>query len=341
MQRMRPPKMFCGGALMLPVTTVLALVVFGVYVLSASSSNEEAVGAATGFVERAIDEQPRQPDDDDVGRGVAEGIPLQITHQGVIKVSDLRFTGDGYFKFALADDTNTNVWTHDGTHVGQSVEPDGLVTVNVQKGIYSVALGGPGMGPIDPSVFTEHDELYLRIWFTDGVSSAFALPLDPPLKMTSTSYAYQAFSAGDGVPPGGIIMWSGAVDSIPAGWQLCDGTNGTPDLVDRFVLSVSAGENPGTTGGSHYVTLTSSCLPAHTHSFTTDPSGEHQHSYRRPWPSLDMNGPIPGSGVEDIVDSSTGSAGEHTHTGTTDTTGDGEPFDNRPAYYTLAFIMKL
>jgi hypothetical protein len=34
------------------------------------------------------------------------------------------------------------------------------------------------------------------------------------------------------VPPGGIIMWSGAIDDIPVGWALCDGSNGTPDLSD-------------------------------------------------------------------------------------------------------------
>ena len=31
-------------------------------------------------------------------------------------------------------------------------------------------------------------------------------------------------------------MWSGTIATIPAGWQLCDGTNGTPDLRDRFIV---------------------------------------------------------------------------------------------------------
>ncbi|MBP9153085.1 MAG: tail fiber protein [Flavobacteriales bacterium] len=50
-----------------------------------------------------------------------------------------------------------------------------------------------------------------------------------------------------GTPTGGIIMWSGTIASIPAGWSLCDGSNGTPDLTDKFILSVaSSAENPGT-----------------------------------------------------------------------------------------------
>ena len=50
-----------------------------------------------------------------------------------------------------------------------------------------------------------------------------------------------------GIPTGGIIMWAGTIASIPAGWELCNGANGTPDLTDKFIISVaSSAENPGT-----------------------------------------------------------------------------------------------
>jgi len=52
------------------------------------------------------------------------------------------------------------------------------------------------------------------------------------------------------IPQGGIIMWSGAIADIPDGWALCNGQPGTPDLSDRFILSVAANEDPGETGGS-------------------------------------------------------------------------------------------
>ncbi len=52
---------------------------------------------------------------------------------------------------------------------------------------------------------------------------------------------------GSSVPSGAINMWSGTVASIPTGWSLCDGSNGTPDLTDKFIISVSSSlENPGT-----------------------------------------------------------------------------------------------
>ncbi len=54
-------------------------------------------------------------------------------------------------------------------------------------------------------------------------------------------------TSSSGMPAGGIIMWSGTIASIPAGWGLCDGSNGTPDLTDKFIISVaSSAENPGT-----------------------------------------------------------------------------------------------
>lgn len=53
--------------------------------------------------------------------------------------------------------------------------------------------------------------------------------------------------AGAGVPAGVIAMWAGLVVNIPAGWALCNGLNGTPDLTDRFI---KGGLVAGLTGGA-------------------------------------------------------------------------------------------
>ena len=52
------------------------------------------------------------------------------------------------------------------------------------------------------------------------------------------------------VPSGVILMWSGSTDTIPAGWALCNGQDGTPDLTDRFILGAGKTYQPGTTGGA-------------------------------------------------------------------------------------------
>lgn len=58
--------------------------------------------------------------------------------------------------------------------------------------------------------------------------------LTPRQQLTSVPYAM------NGVPPGGIIMWSGKSGAVPDGWTLCDGSNGAPDLLGKFII----GANP-------------------------------------------------------------------------------------------------
>lgn len=90
-------------------------------------------------------------------------------------------------------------------------------------------------------------------------------------------------------PIGGIILWSGSVAAVPSGWALCNGSNGTPDLRDRFVVGAGSTYAVGATGGSanaivaahtHEVSITSSAVSNdHTHSvnLTTASAGTHQH----------------------------------------------------------------
>ncbi|HTF21021.1 MAG TPA: hypothetical protein VK658_23260 [Chryseolinea sp.] len=55
-------------------------------------------------------------------------------------------------------------------------------------------------------------------------------------------------SAGATMPVGGIIMWYGSIGSVPNGWALCDGNNGTPNLQDRFVVGAGSSYAVGATG---------------------------------------------------------------------------------------------
>jgi len=132
----------------------------------------------------------------------------------------------------------------------------------------------------------------------------------------------------DSLPAGSIIMWSGTVASIPGGWQLCNGTNGTPDLRDKFVVgarqdfsgaamtNVSGGLTQS--GGEAYHTLTINEIPAHT------------HTYQRA-----SNSSVgTGGGVHAWRD-------ETTFTTNTGTAGGGSPHNNLPPYYALCFIMKI
>lgn len=152
-----------------------------------------------------------------------------------------------------------------------------------------------------------------------------------------------------GTPTGVIVMWSGLIANIPSGWHLCDGTNGTPNLFDKFILGVaSAAENPGGAGGAHSVALSAANLPAHDHgsvgSHQHAAVGDHAHEIRR------VGGISPGMRRMDAwhgeyTPLSTDPAGAHQHAAAGDHThssvGSGTAHENRPAYFKLAYIMKL
>jgi microcystin-dependent protein len=157
------------------------------------------------------------------------------------------------------------------------------------------------------------------------------------------------------IPTGVILLWSGSTGSIPAGWALCNGTGGTPDLRDRFVIGAGGAYGVGSTGGATNVTLTIGNLPSHTHtgttnntsiahthtfSDTTSSAGTHTHSVTDPghvhsYTRGVISGSLATGGANNVLTTTsdltslqfTGisivSAGAHTHTvsGTTSSSG--------------------
>lgn len=177
----------------------------------------------------------------------------------------------------------------------------------------------------------------------------------------------------DAFSPGMIIMWSGTTATIPTGWALCNGANGTPQLTNRFI--VGAGGSlyaPGATGGtndatlvSHTHTISSSSANAgnHAHSLSgsTGGAGTHSHTYNAPSGTVGAGGGgsslFPPSAVATSASANTSAIGNHTHSvsGSTSTTGNHKHTitstcgasgtngtgKNLPPYYALAYIMRL
>jgi hypothetical protein len=138
------------------------------------------------------------------------------------------------------------------------------------------------------------------------------------------------------IPAGAIIMWSGSVANIPAGWHICDGENGTPNLQDRMVIGAGSTYSVDATGGSKDAIAVS-----HTHTGNTGTNGSHTHT---------ANGGYSGGASAaggDIVSNrwtnttqTTSSSGSHSHSFTTNTSGASGVNANLPPYYALAYIMK-
>jgi hypothetical protein len=183
---------------------------------------------------------------------------------------------------------------------------------------------------------------------------------------SSTAVATTAFVQSV-LPRGAIIMWGGSLVSIPAGWQLCDGSNSTPDLRDKFIIGAGLSYTPTTTGGNSSVTLSTNNMPAHVHavnlSGATDQAGAHNHSlidnghthsYSTPHTVNAGGGFGYGTLNADSGASTTGSsttgitvaqAATHSHTmtvvGNTSSVGSGQSFSTLPPYYALCYIQKM
>jgi len=111
------------------------------------------------------------------------------------------------------------------------------------------------------------------------------------------------------LPIGFIALWSGSIASIPAGWQLCDGTGGTPDLRDLFIVGA----------GLHYIVGATGGAETHSHPFTSD---GHFHT-------LAAGFNLAAGGVW------SNQTNTKTDTGTTDSVS------HLPPYHALCYIMRV
>ena len=133
------------------------------------------------------------------------------------------------------------------------------------------------------------------------------------------------------VPVGGIIMWKGSIASIPSGWKLCNGSSGTPDLRDRFVVGAGLSYSVNARGGAKNVTVYTNNMPSHSH--------KNNSTYTV------FTGASSSTGTHKMPKNISGVSWTYTYAqavsmGYTQSTGGGAALENRPPYYALAYIMR-
>ena len=100
-------------------------------------------------------------------------VPKILNYAGQVSVDGQRFDGEAKLKFALVNSASSvTYWSQDGTSENGS-EPTGHVSAQVRGGLYSILIGNTaiaGMGELNASVFQQHDDVHLRVWFSDGVN---------------------------------------------------------------------------------------------------------------------------------------------------------------------------
>lgn len=122
------------------------------------------------------------------------------------------------------------------------------------------------------------------------------------------------------LPRGIVVAWSHIPIAAPEGWAICDGTLGTPDLRDRFILG-GGSHLAFTTGGTETETLTIAQMPSHNHYINTAVFSANNN------PSMVNNNDTgyPSGPRGDVIQPAGGNM----------------PHNNMPPYYVLWYIMKL
>jgi hypothetical protein len=176
-----------------------------------------------------------------------------------------------------------------------------------------------------------------EIWITYGYSYKFVL-CDSSNNVIQTydnlyGILQTAPTVSATVPSGLIAIWSGSLGSIPSGWVLCNGSNGTPDLRNSFILGAGSTYAVGTTGGS-----ADAIVVSHTHTATvTDPGHLHnvQHGAGTQGSTgTEMQNSAGTNGYTQTSTATTGVTVANASVGVSGTNA------NLPPYYALAFIMK-
>ena len=137
------------------------------------------------------------------------------------------------------------------------------------------------------------------------------------------------------IPAGLIAIWKGSIATIPTGWALCDGNNGTPDLRDKFIVGAGDSFAPDTAGGS--LTHTHDLSGATSEGQASLQDSGHDHSSK-----------LGDSIISEAYTGNIGEGGDTNYSNITDsghshgisTSGGATVGGELPPYYALAFIMK-
>jgi hypothetical protein len=172
-----------------------------------------------------------------------------------------------------------------------------------------------------------------QIWLLTGFSYKFVLQNSDAVLIQTLDNIYpilqNAPTSAPAIPSGGIIIWSGSTGSIPATWFLCDGTNGTPDLRNSFIVGAGSTYAVNATGGTADAVVVS-----HNHALT-DPGHSHLEKF---WSTTGGTQATFGGATENPY--ATGQTGTSTTGITLASAGVSGTNANLPPYYALAYIMK-
>lgn len=208
-------------------------------------------------------------------------------------------------------------------------------------------------GAVGPNVIIS-EEKEQRI-FEDGTTKDVFITRFATFGTATTSWPWADFSRPDTLIAlkkqarlvGEIIDWFGNPATVPTGWAICNGTNGTPDLMGRVTVGFDPADPDynavGNIGGQKNVVLTEQQMPMHTHGASIGSAGSHSHTlFFEEYATGNRGNPGYDGGSNNYqvdVNKTTNAVGDHTHAITINNTGGGQAHENRQPYVVMLKLM--
>ena len=190
----------------------------------------------------------------------------------------------------------------------------------------------------NPIVLDANGRVSNEVWLLTGYSYKFIIQTATGTSLQTLDNIYpilqNAPASAPAVPSGCILLWSGSTGSVPSGWYLCDGTNGTPDLRNSFIVGAGNTYAVGATGGS-----ADAIVVTHTHTASVTDPGHFHVQYGDGTPNVAYSGTggdpkYQHSYNQNTQSATTGISVTNASVGTSGTN------QNLPPYYALAYIQK-
>lgn len=169
------------------------------------------------------------------------------------------------------------------------------------------------------------------------------------IKFTGHNYSYAEVLGRKLNPVGTVLMVATLTDfntttglgsGVWKGWALCDSQNGTVNLKGRFVVGWDGTDSDydaiGDNGGAKTVTLSTAQIPAHSHVLAK--SGNVGNN---PLTGTEYLAATFDQGGGNAFNATLGGSNSAPDIGKTADFGGGTAHENRPPYYTLAYVQKI
>jgi microcystin-dependent protein len=230
----------------------------------------------------------------------------------------------------------STIWKEWGMSTGAKV-----TALNNLEGQYAAAIADLTAHDHDDLYYTKAEAAKYFTQDEDGHNSGMVA------EFLDGATAQQIMDAS--IASGIIAYWPNSEASIPAGFKLCNGSSGTPDLRGRFIVGAGGAYSAGSSGGFDTINLIGTLTIA-THALTIAEMPAHAHAYNDTrnyqekadapggvWLDKDCYGSLSGIYGHGSTTASTGSGTPHGHPGSSITFA---AIDNRPPFYALLYIMK-